>query len=92
MATKIFHHTPKLDKYTSFGCYPLAYLVTFKRGQCDVLCPDCATEEKHRARNPDVWEDEQALKVEPMVHWEGEPLYCEECNAEIESAYGVPEN
>lgn len=26
------------------------------------------------------------------IHWEGEPIVCAECNAEIESAYGVPDS
>ena len=25
------------------------------------------------------------------IHWEGEPMHCAECNAELPSAYGEPE-
>ncbi len=41
-----------------------------------VLCPKCAHE------------NEAALTA-CDVHWEGEPLTCDECGADIESAYGV---
>ena len=27
----------------------------------------------------------------PEAHWEGSPIICENCNAQIESAYGAPE-
>jgi len=27
----------------------------------------------------------------PFVHWEGLPLYCDECNKKIDSAYGSDE-
>lgn len=89
--SKVFHHTAPLPRFTSLGCYSLAYVASFPRGGKDVLCCKCATEETHRMRDPEVYTAERAIEVEPFIHWEGEPLTCEECNEEIESAYGVPD-
>ena len=44
----------------------------------DIVCAPCATNEEKIATCG--------------VHWEGEPIVCDECNKEIESAYGVPES
>lgn len=62
------------------GGYPIYYLDS---DNC-VLCPKCAN--KHLAD-----EQENFRPAAYGVHYEGEPLICEQCNAEIESAYGVPE-
>jgi hypothetical protein len=36
------------------------------------------------------WSWENKLRPQHQaVHWEGEPLVCDECNVEIESAYGA---
>lgn len=56
------------------GGYPMYYLT--KQG--NVLCPACAT------ANDDDCDD----VVAGDVHWEGEPIMCDECGVEIESAYG----
>lgn len=42
-----------------------------------VLCPDCAND-----ANDVTGHD---------CHWEGPPMYCDSCGAEIESAYGDPD-
>lgn len=44
----------------------------------NVYCDECATKSAKEI-------------VASAVHWEGEPHICEECNTEIESAYGNPE-
>lgn len=60
------------------GGYPIYYL----DGYDSVLCPKCATE----CINNDV----PSLRPATFdVHYEGKPLRCFECNAKIESAYGV---
>lgn len=71
------------------GGYPLVYV--FADGGC--MCPDCV--------NANVTEVDAANRGEPLrnshggwavdsveVHWEGEPLHCDHCGKEIESAYG----
>ena len=61
--------------------YPVFYLTVHG---C-VLCSDCATKE---------WSDKELGMMEtdePCVHWEGEPVTCDDCSKEIESAYGPVE-
>jgi hypothetical protein len=66
------------------GGYPVYYLAADN----GVMCPKCANSADCRNAEPD---DKQWRIVAGDVHWEGEPLACENCNAEIESAYGDPE-
>lgn len=71
---------PKRDENGQFpayvwpGGYPLYYLD--KQGNC--LCPECASREVDQSQ--DV--------VACDVHWEGEPLTCDDCGKETVSAYG----
>lgn len=78
-----------LDAYAWPGGYPLYYLTS----DCSVLCPDCVNSEIDRVdaemRDPERHNQFQVVAVD--VHWEGEPMQCEHCNAEIESAYGDPD-
>lgn len=57
------------------GGYPIFYVA----GDRDAICPDCANDT-----------DKQLSITNYDVHWEGAPMECEECNAQIESAYGDP--
>ena len=59
--------------------YPLVYITD----DGDVLCADCATVELNEGR-----QDPDALVG--IVYWEGPMLSCQDCQAEIYSAYGVP--
>lgn len=56
------------------GSYPLLYIT---KGSGDVLCGKCASEDP---------EDISHF----YTHMEGEALVCDNCNDEIESAYGDP--
>lgn len=61
------------------GGYPIFYLDRDN----SILCPDCA--------NKSDKDDDEIPQFKPIacdIHWEGEPLQCDHCNAEIESAYG----
>ncbi len=80
-----------VDAYAWPGGYPVICLVqTSNRFHCEegVWCPNCA--------NQAAWsisedEDPDTLTLVAVdVHWEGEPLECEVCGEDIESAYGVP--
>lgn len=59
----------------------------------EIICPACARKEYRQISNAtrhylrDGW---QAGAV--GIHWEGSPLYCAQCNAPTESAYGDPED
>ena len=66
----------KLDRFTSVGCYPLAYLTKTN----DVLCAGCATDEANDGH-----------AVTPEVNWENGKLFCDECGTRIESAYAEPD-
>jgi len=71
--------------YAWLGGYPK--ILIMNDGEC--LCAKCARTEyrlisdatRHQLR--DGW---QAAAL--MIHWEGAPIICAHCNAEIESAYG----
>lgn len=66
-----------LATYAWPGGYPLMYLTTFNNR----LCPDCANS----------WQDDEIETIAyGYVRWEGPAEYCDECGAEIESAYGDP--
>jgi hypothetical protein len=58
--------------------FPGGYTILYATHQGHVLCNECATKE--------------AEDIEVVTTYdEGPDLYCEECNAVIESSYGDPE-
>lgn len=66
---------PALPVFTYMGGYPLVYYTK----RFEPMCAHCASwSEPGGAEHVDVY-------------WEGEPLECEGCGVEIESAYGCPE-
>ena len=78
------------------GGYPVFYLDRYN----SILCPRCAEImiaswiKQEESETPDphgyvIYDYE--VPVVSDIHWEGESLWCENCNAEIESAYGVPD-
>ena len=69
-----------LPSYTPLGGYPLLYL----DDEDETLCAKCATIDLERDTTDD-------LSYSPMVHFEGSPVFCAECNEEIHSAYGDPD-
>ena len=71
------------------GGYPLVVVMT--DGEC--LCVDCAKSEFARIGRATRDDDRGGWAAAGVqIHWEGEPEICCNCNAEIESAYGVPES
>ena len=78
-----------LPAYAWPGGYPIYYVTA----DCGVLCagPECANGPESRAAKVDYPDDKQWRVVAADVHWEGEPLICDHCGDEIESAYGVPD-
>ncbi len=67
-----------LPRYTSLGSYTILYVT--KRGE--TLCAKCA--------EADTQEDDPV--VGGQVFWEGPSEFCVNCNVEIESSYGDPDN
>jgi hypothetical protein len=53
------------------------YPIIYITTQGNVMCADCAYTTSDQVSDGDV-------------HWEGESHFCEECNCEIHSAYGIP--
>jgi hypothetical protein len=66
----------KLPAYAWPGGYPIVYVSS----EGFEYCPDCANQE-----------DADPKILDYAIHWEGEPIICDGCGKEIESAYGVPE-
>lgn len=77
------------EPYAFPGGYPKVLIML--DGEC--ICAKCAKENyrlislETRKRYRGGW---QAVGVD--IHWEGAPMVCSHCNAEIESAYGEPDN
>jgi len=75
------------------GGYPIVYFDEFG----NVLCADCASKSiRIFARAGTCPEARERASFEAnvtswMVFLEGTPMFCDECNTEIESAYGDPE-
>lgn len=68
------------------GGYPVVYIVA-DGGE---LCPACANGENHSDASVET-DSYQWLLIGSVIHWEGEPILCSHCYAQIESAYGNPE-
>lgn len=66
------------------GGYPIIYFDKHN----SVLCLGCATKEYEKF----LWDDIAFPPVDADVFYEGESEFCAECNCEIESSYGVPDN
>jgi hypothetical protein len=62
--------------FTELGGYTIIYI-----DKVDVLCATCAKE----------YHEQTGEIPESDVYWEGPVIHCENCNAEIESSYGDPE-
>jgi len=71
----------KLPAYAWPGGYPLMYLDRDN----STLCADCATKAMD---DPD--EVPQFKPRSCDVYYEGPTMQCDQCNADIESAYGDP--
>jgi len=72
----------KLPSFAWPGGYPMFYLDR----ENSELCADCATKS--------LDDKDEVPQFKPKygdIHWEGPSLFCSQCNAEIESAYGDPE-
>ena len=67
-----------LPAFTSIGCYTLVYYC--KGG--DVLCAACASKNKREGYE---------CVIDVGTYDEGPTLQCDDCNSEIESSYGDPD-
>lgn len=67
----------KLPAFAWPGGYPIIYIT--RDGM--TVCPDCANREI----------DDAQAAIAYDVYWEGPAILCDDCNTEIESAYGDPD-
>jgi len=67
----------------SLYAFPGGYRILYLTKNNDVLCGDCARESETEYQ----W-DFNDLPYAAFIHWEGDPLYCAECNKVLESEYG----
>lgn len=58
--------------------WPGGYSLCYLAEDSEILCNVCATAEGLKPKDA-------------FIHWEGEPLYCAECDKEMESSYGIPD-
>jgi len=65
------------------GGYPIVYALE----DGGHLCPQCANGVNDSDASLDN-DDPQWNIIGAYIHWEGKPMRCDHCNAEIESAYG----
>jgi hypothetical protein len=72
--------------FTSIGGYPLIYFTA--DNAC--LCAACANGD-NGSEASETHEDNQWRLVVTEVYWEGPVMQCDHCDADIESAYGDPE-
>jgi hypothetical protein len=98
---------PRREEDGKFPTYawPGGYTIIYLMADGEVLCPDCAnlpeaytTKEKREAQrsgadrdDPRDFTDKDWEIVAVDVYDEGPPLHCANCNKEIESSYGDPE-
>lgn len=76
----------KVITYAFPGGYPIYYL-------CEdggILCPDCVNNNLELIKMAKEDNDSQWNVIALDVYYEGPVMYCGNCNAEIESAYGDP--
>jgi hypothetical protein len=57
----------------------------------EILCSACANGE-HGSDASETADDPAWRLVDAMIHYEGPPEVCAHCGAEIESAYGDPDD
>jgi hypothetical protein len=74
-----------LEHYAWPGGYEHRFIFEHMR-ETIVICYDCAIKVDV---SKDEYEDYRF--IEPMIHWEGESMWCDDCGIEMESEYGVPD-
>lgn len=73
-----------LDQHGQFSAFawPGGYTILYVDAHGNTLCAACATRR---------YQEEDASAIYYSTYDEGPMLYCDECNADIESSYGDPD-
>jgi hypothetical protein len=88
MDIKHFQQFIRDNGYAWPGGYPMLAIMS----DGESLCVKCAKANYRLIRNAMKANDDSGWRVVGVdIHWEGEPETCAHCNADIESAYGIPE-
>lgn len=89
--------TPTLDalrndkgEFPAFA-WPGGYPIAYTTADAGTLCAGCANGQNGSEASTDTDAPSDWRLVSGDVHWEGPPLTCDHCAAEIESAYGDPD-
>ena len=69
-----------VPSFSSIGGYAIIYLTKDK-----VICPDCVN------GHNDFTDEDKAEIIRHDVYWEGPTIQCDNCNCDLESEYGDPE-
>ena len=80
---RIKNENGKLDAIAFPGGYSVLYVCK----DASIVCADCAN--TRLSEGAEAWEGEEPTAA--FLHWEGPPEFCANCNAEITSEYGDPE-
>ena len=67
--------------------YGNGYPVIFIMKSGDIICHKCLADNYRRILRAKGAESEWTLEGYD-IHWEGNPIECDECNSDIKSAYG----
>jgi hypothetical protein len=73
----------RMPAYAWPGGYPLYYMTA----DCGILCPDCMNDNLELTKDKD---DKQWYVIAANANYEDQDLWCDNCNKQIESAYGDP--
>lgn len=82
----VMEENGKVITYAFPGGYPIYYLCR----DGGILCPDCVNANLELIRVAKEENDPQWDVIALDVYYEGPVMFCDNCNAEIESAYGDP--
>lgn len=71
--------------------FPGGYRKALLMADGETLCAVCAKENYSAIAQETIWQLRDTWQAETVfIHWEGEPLHCVNCNEEILSEYGIP--
>jgi hypothetical protein len=83
LASYVNAKTGELASFSSYGCYPIFYIVDVPYDGLTIACPACAS------NVPDNF-PEGARVVNADANWENPDMFCD-CGKRIESAYAENE-
>ncbi len=77
--------------------WPGAYSKTLLMSDGECLCGKCVKSEfkaivQSTIQSGHGWPVDGWTAETAFIHWEGEPIVCAHCNADIDSVYGVPDS